>query len=379
MNWGGTMIELNYDEKSLEAVVDTISPAIKIKLNVKLDYNEIPLKPLLELYSAEGKLLAKFAEFYQPLNANPEALKQVPSLPRTDTLNRKETHHTYLMQAFLDKASLDHIEEARDRNKKRDVVLLFRASVEYLSVNIEIGNFKVSRTAIGGASIAIIPSAPREEPDSSLRILRSSDELSNTLVSLNKIVREFVITVSSSDWVNEFQEPLGIGRFMVIEVPTINTELEALSDAQNELKVLLERINKAKEILDDMNKNMRDGEWSRVIEDSRKFLELFTKDVKGTIKDLIEASTGVSDEDATKLTTAFDNLYGYASSLHHPFRKNGSTPATPAKVFTGGKEDAYLSFNLCASILNLVSRKLYDRMRALPSEKQDIENGEPNK
>ena len=166
------------------------------------------------------------------------------------------------------------------------------------------------------------------------------------------------IIIPSSDWLHDFQEPLGIGRFMVIEIPDPRLLDDSLKYGSDELKTLIERIDSSQKIFKTMERLLTEGEWGRVIEESRKFFELYTKNVKGNIKKLIEKSTGISEESATKLTTALDNLEDYSNALHHSVNTKGPDSGTPTNVFTGGKEDAYLTFNLCASILNLVSKKV---------------------
>ncbi len=132
------------------------------------------------------------------------------------------------------------------------------------------------------------------------------------------------IAIPSSDWRQDFQEPLGIGRFMVIEIPELDPEDSNIKNIPGDIKILVDRISNSKNILKCMEKYINDGDWGRVIEESRKFFELYDKDVKRKIKEMIINSTGISDDSATKFTTGIDNLFSYSSTLHHSVSKEGN-------------------------------------------------------
>ena len=347
---------LNYQERTIGILTDSVVPAIKMNFNLTLEYNEIPVNITAELLSEDNKFLANLSRIGRSQNSS--VVKVVQVFFNTDMPQANQSEYAYEMVAQLSKESLDYIEKTRERNKKKDVVFRIRTVVEYFKVVIELGNFQ--RNRIQGHNPpqdAVTFPTGNQTADPAIRILTSP---SNTYpFSISKYVpKDFPITIPSSDWISDFQVPLGIGRFMLIDVPLISFEEVAALSGIGDFKILIERINKAKEVLETMEKYLREGEWNLVVSKSREFFELFAKEVKGKIKELIQESTGLEEEPATKLTTAFDNLEDYSSALHHSVKKDGK----PVDIYTGGKEDAYLVFYLCVSILNLVSKKVYSKV-----------------
>jgi hypothetical protein len=51
-----------------------------------------------------------------------------------------------------------------------------------------------------------------------------------------------VYVIKSSDWVNDFQDGLGLGRFLVVEVPLPELTNIASTSPSNEEKILRERL-----------------------------------------------------------------------------------------------------------------------------------------
>lgn len=346
-------MELVYEQKTIKIVEKSVVPAIKMNFTATLNYNEIPLKLIAQLYSEDKRFLANLEQIDQSSFSG--AYKYIPAFNEKELIyhiNQRD-HYNYEMVALLGKEAIDYIQDMRDKNTKKDVIFHVRATVEYLTSYMNIGSFQEYQ--IRQDVKAIFHSAPDQERNVDLNILTSP----NYLYSSNKyVLPDSVITIPSSDWLHDFQEPLGIGHFMVIEIPDPTPLDENFKNSPDELKTLVERIASSQKIFKAMEKFLNEGEWGKVIEESRKFFELYTKDVKGNIKNLIVKSTGISEVSATKLTTALDNLEDYSNALHHSVEKGGSGPGIPANIFTGGKEDAYLTFNLCASILNLVSKKV---------------------
>ncbi|MEM3191827.1 MAG: hypothetical protein QW292_07015 [Candidatus Parvarchaeota archaeon] len=350
-------MQLNYQEKSVRVLDNSISPAISLNFNVTLGYYEMPLSLTASLYSEDGKFLSNFTRIDRSSGFN--QIKNITAIPEGNFLNMQSQQwvYSYEMVALLPKDVLDYIEEVREKNKKKDVVLIVRAVIEYVTVIVTLGNFGITQTGPSNRTNFVIFLARNQNPNYSLGILTLMGN--EPLFSLNKqALPDYKITIPSSDWTNDFQPKLGIGRFMILEIPEIDFDSQKLKEKGEEFKTLIGRITSSKDIVQTMEKYLREGEWGQVVAESRKFLELFTKGVKSPIKDLVQDSTGLPEESINKLTAAFDNLKDYANALHHSVTRDSSGQSLPTKVFTGGKEDAYLVFNLCVSILNLVSKKL---------------------
>ena len=351
---------LTYQEKTVSVVADSVTPAIKMNIVAHSDYNEFPLKLIAQLYSEDHKFLTRLEQIDQTSISG--ISRVIPAIHNSEwgSYNQK-SDHIFEMIAILSKKSIDYIEKIREKNKKKDVVFHVRATSESLISYINLGDFTQHPFPGVNQPQGVALSGNRNF-STDIRILTVPQGAS--LFALNKyVLQDQLITIPGSDWVNDFQELLGVGNFMIIEIPTVNLEDEHVISSSSELKTLIERVYNSRNILEKMGKYLSEGEWGKVIEESRKFMELFTKDVKASIKELVVNSTGISDDSATKLTTAFDNLEDYSNALHHSTIKNESGPAKVSNVFTGGKEDAYLIFNLCSSILNLISKKIVAYLR----------------
>ncbi|MEM0195793.1 MAG: hypothetical protein QXJ24_05710 [Thermoplasmatales archaeon] len=348
-------MQLNYQEKSVRVLDNSISPAIGLNFNVTVGYYEMPLSLTASLYSEDGKFLSDLRRIDHSQVSG--RIKDITAISESSFLNvqSQQRVYSYEMVALLSKDVLDYIEEVREKNKKKDVVFLVRAVIEYVTMVVQLVNFGIAQTGPPNRTNFVIPLAGNQNGTWGVLTQMGNEPL----FTLNKqALSDYKITIPSSDWTNDFQPKLGIGRFMVLEIPEIDFDSQKLKEKGEEFKTLIGRITSSKDVVQTMEKYLREGEWGQVVAESRKFLELFTKGVKNSIKDLVQDSTGLPEESITKLTTAFDNLEDYANALHHSVTKDSNGQSPPTRVFTGGKEDAYLVFNLCVSILNLVSKKL---------------------
>jgi hypothetical protein len=158
-------------------------------------------------------------------------------------------------------------------------------------------------------------------------------------------------TIKSSDWVNDFQEPLGLGRFLIIEVPTPKLNALDMATLSGEERDFIDRLNKAYETIKEMELELRNGDWGNVVMKLRN-IELFKVNVTKFIKKMISDTTSIEEDKAGELTTAIEKLRQYASDLHHVV-----SSGKVKDVYTGGKEDAYLAYLLVASITNVLTRK----------------------
>jgi len=343
---------------SLRALTDSVVPALNFKAEITALNNEIPLNLRVAVYSENNKLLSVSNQILDPmlLILNPMQ-DQVLSVFKATTLQTPQPNETksfqYNMIAELVPIALDYLEKVRMENRKRDVVLNFHISVDYLQVQIWLANLaRYPISGIGPTQNAIVMAPSGRDPNINLL------EQVNELLVLKRYLVKYSSLIPASDWISDFSPNLGLGKHLVVEVPQILQEINATS-VSSDIKVLADRINGAERIIHEMEDNLMKGEWDLVVEDSRKFWELFKEDVKGKIKDLIANSTGISQDYAGKFTQALDNLHEYASSLHHSTEKNkDGGPKVISNVYTGGKEDAYLVFLMAVSIYNLLSSKL---------------------
>jgi len=343
---------------SLGALTDSVVPALNFKAEISALNNEIPLNLSIVVYSEDNRLLSLSNQILDPMLLIGKSIQdQVLSVLKATTVQTPQPNETkdfqYNMIAELAPIALDYLEKVRMKNRKRDVVLNFHISVDYLQVQVWLANLaKYKISGIGSTQNAIVMASSQRDPNINLL------EQVNELLVLKRYLVKYPLTIYASVWINDFSPYLGLGKYFIVEVPQILEEINTTS-VSADIKVLADRINGAERIIHKMEDNLRKGEWDLVVEDSRKFWELFKEDVKGKIKELITNSTGISQDYAGKFTQALDNLHEYASSLHHSTEKNkDGGPKVISNFYTGGKEDAFLVFLMAVSIYNLLSSKL---------------------
>lgn len=138
-----------------------------------------------------------------------------------------------------------------------------------------------------------------------IRILVSGD-YDQLLECQGKRLRK-TCTIRSSDWINDFQEPMGIGRFFIVEVPTPELNAIDVTALSGEHKNFIDRLNKAYETIEEMEQDLRNGEWGNVVMKLRN-IELFKVNFTNFIKKMISETTSIEEVKAGELTLAIEKL-----------------------------------------------------------------------
>ena len=250
---------------------------------------------------------------------------------------------------ILNERTLDYIEDRRAKDPKRNVILKFNLILTTLQHSLRIGNYNAHKE--NGINFIIdAPNNPRRG-DGNYNML-VPEHNNGQLLSYVRYPVKLEHTITSDDWIGDFQKPLGIGSFLVVEIPLLELPAVDESKLNAQQKVFKEKLDSAYEKLPSVEKELRAGDWKNVIRDSREVIELFNKGVTRYMKQLVAETTNISEEKAGDLTFGVDKLTSYTSDFHHPL-ENGK----PKKVYTGEKEDAYLTYVVAASLTNLLARK----------------------
>lgn len=263
------------------------------------------------------------------------------------------------MTALLDEKVIDFMERTREKTPKKDTVLQIKINVSYLKIHLKVGKYRVDIVPnTGDTQFVMLADSRTKDNGDKLKMLLPDNQFrdNRTFSSMVETVT-FVRTIASSDWVNDFQVPLGVGKFLIVEIKQPDAlvngaELRRSNDGE---KQLAKRLVDAQNRLQSVEKLLREGEWGKVVKESVELFEILKKDNISTIKQVISESTGITTDKAGQLTEALDKLYGYAADLHHPIDESTKGVKAP---FTGGKEDAYLVYIISCSLINALSRKL---------------------
>ena len=161
--------------------------------------------------------------------------------------------------------------------------------------------------------------------------------------------------ISQSDWIQYYATQLGIGEFILLEL-RIPEFLNTNSD-------WYEEVNRAINSLERMKSDIVRCDWNSVIEQSRKFFEIFyvrpgnnKPDVlqkKEKLKKLFDSSN-ISDETFDYLLNGISNFFDFSSKYVHELdRKLNFNP-----VISPRKENAYFIFTHCSNFLKMVIAKI---------------------
>ena len=323
----------------------SVLPTIIFRIRENLNYDTIVLSITGLAYSEDDKIIGT-------LLMMPKSGRNVIRVRRLyGQEDRRSFSEEYDMMLALDRQVLDHIEEVRLRNRKRDVVLKFDFFLTWFKHNMLIGAFGTTQA---GSTATHVLEVMNHRPGGTMTntdaiIATNEQELMDFSVGKHDNVQ---YTISASDWINDYQEAFGIGKFMIIESPKISSEIVTGSNLSDDEKQFQDRLVRAYQLLPAIELSLRKGDWDVVVMDCRSVLELFEKDVTQFIKKLVAGTTGITEDKAGDLTQSIDKLYAYTSDLHHPVDGGKVKDA-----YTGGREDAYLAYSLVTSVVNLLGMK----------------------
>lgn len=347
------MIEL--DLGSFKVYQESVLPAITFRVRENVDDDVLPLGIKGQVYTVDGKYLTDIIKL-------PSSDRQYHYENRIRTINDSTPHaasaneHEFIF--IFDKRSLDYVEERRYNTENTDVIFSFKLTQHLLRSSFKVGSFAPKQTDHENFVIVTDPSTNRSD---NIRIVLHEStswlfhhEIKTTVIKHN---------IPASNWVNNFQGPLGIGKFLIVEVP--QPELDRISSSTiltAEQITFKERIDRAFTTLQEMEKELRKGEWGAVVLKLRD-IELFKKNVTQFIKKMVSQTTAMEEDKVGELTLAIDKLLSYASELHHVMDSRGKIK----EVYTGGKEDGYMAFMLATSLINLLSKKFKTIVDRTPS------------
>lgn len=326
------MIKLQ--ENSLHPVKDSIMPALEFSVVRQIVNNQMLIDVTGNAFTENNKYISALERIN---NIWPDKFQL--RIPRLND-NRVDGIQEYTVKFILtlNKELLDYIDNIRQKNSEKDVILNVKINLIFLKFDL-----LLHRDAVGSVK-DILP-----VNNSNLMMLICN---SGSCFEQSSIVENLELTIKSSDWVQKFAPVLGLGNFLVMELPILNQEeVKIPLDDFNDLS---KKINDASGKLNNIKSLLIKGEWNRVVEDSRKIWESLQKSGDTIIPQLISNTTGIDKDKSKQIKEAIDKIYGYASDLHHSVGSNHEIKP----VFTGDKSDAYMMYTLLVSFINLISYKL---------------------
>ncbi len=306
------------------------------------------------LATEDGKVITRLLEFKDPETISNARIGNIGARGTSnDKELRQASKHSFSLVASLGKRTLDHIDTVRNRNKKRDVVFKLSLNVRTVkSISFVSPLHELSPGEIGPPLRALLEQkgfsliAYKYDHAHQTRIGNLwpiSGDNGPVFLSVDDYQFETAKTIRASDWIQDFAPQFGLGRFVVVELPTPTASADGSEFA--------EALSEAAKKLQEMEKEIDEGEWSEAIAKSRRVAELLRRD---EIIKRILGNYGNNEDAAKSLLAAVQNLFDYGSKFIHAVHRDKTTILADANA---EKEDAYLVYSLLANLVNMLARK----------------------
>lgn len=173
----------------------------------------------------------------------------------------------------------------------------------------------------------------------------------DTIIDIGNDYTDSTISIDGGKWRNQYAPTLGIGNFLLVEL-----NLSRIGGNKNAYEELFKKLATR---CDDIEKGLKEGNWSLALQKGRMFCETIRKeknssmvDYKDQIKDIMlgENHPQSGFDEIYKIT---DSLFNFISKYQHIQTGGVSQPVPIAE-----KEDAYFVYATCVGLLNFVGRKI---------------------
>lgn len=322
---------MNAELASPEAIEKTVTPTLRLTARVRYArLSEVPV-------SVSGVLMAGGIQVAMLTEVPGNNRYEIP-LGVGDQMARDDYWVDFLMQAPLTRQEVAHLERVHESSPRGDMLLSAKLVIRYIKAKL--GQIAVKESGNGPG-----PASPLVVGTDNYQAFRLVHLASNSkdLFEIQSETRDVSATIPGSTWTHDFAPRLGIGRFVVFELPR-PVDLKGTGPLTAEIDAAVEAVLKAEgEIVA--------GDWTDVCEDLRGVVEIL-KNRKVEIEALL-LKDGYTAEAATNLTSAMSSLFDLTSKFHHKLDR-GKKIAPEIKA---AREDAYLLFSNTLSALNLIATK----------------------
>lgn len=236
--------------------------------------------------------------------------------------NKNDNTTIFDFQARLDEKALKFIEEQRQKNTNKDVNLGLYIYISYINLTLQFDDNGLN-------------------PAYQLPI-----NLMDT--TINKQLFQN-IEIKQSEWIQKFAEPLGIGKFLLLELKIP----ESLPSKRGWVKMF----KNLQSHLQSMEMAIKVGDWNQVMVFARQFFEDIrlgkNTPLKSKLKDLFEARNG-SNVGFAEYYDGIECFFNYYSKFIHTKDRGGTHYEKPIPK----SEDAYMAYSNCLALMNLIMNKI---------------------
>ena len=299
---------------SISSAIENVNPSFIIEIEFEFNrFREIPINFIGKISTSDGFKISSLSreidkmnyQFYNDMSLSLETLEY-------------ENDSSVFIHTFsteLTSKAIDNIEKLRLANDSKSVIIILDLECTYLTTGSNQNNKRVLQAKLG------------------------------------KMQEKF--TIEQSKWVQDYCEPLGIGKYLLIEFP-----FETLDTEYKKETILSEKLVRAKRHIKEMDELLKAGKWEKVIEESRKIwelLRLMDKELnsRSEIEKIFE-SNNYSSEGLDNLLKSLQEMHDYASKfLHEKDKKANLKPKVYAK-----REDAQFIYMWVIGLVNMLNEKL---------------------
>ncbi len=326
----------------IKAYEKSVNPSLQISITIYYSESKIPLSLEGEVLSSDNTHLANFCS----TSSMPQ---QTQDINLFDNSYRNSSNQPYNSDVIvnLSKEALGHIGKMREKNINKDVELRINLKIKYLISNVLISHLFLSSQY--DPNINSIKQCPviydntrgdTYAPVGDMNILSGNNGKSFLKLKTDNFNESYIIT--ASDWINNYAPKLGLGKYIILEIP----EPDILEE---------EKFQELISIKDKVKLHLDQGNWNDAISNSRMVYELLSKE-----KDLMEslknsfANQCFSDEAIENFFNGIYGLFNFTSKFDHILNQNKEFQQCPI----ANKEDAYMSYSIISNLINMISKKI---------------------
>lgn len=329
---------MRFEFRACSPHTTSVESAIRIDLTLRMNKHEALLHLDGLLLAEDGKLLTTLTPFRETTRLTPREVAARGS--SQDNMLGQMNEESVSVVGFLSEKVIDYVHALRDKNLKRDVRFTVKLKPVVLQPRAYVAHFH-SDLGIQGREVVTWKYDPNYSSSVNNRWVISGDG-SPVFLQVVEQQEEVPIIIKSSDWVQEFAPHLGIGNFVVAELPV--PEIERTNQHPPKL-------TKAVEALSEIKAKIQAGEWREACEKARPVIELLNE--PDMIRSILNAN-GHPPEATSALVDALQKLHTYTSKFIH---KVGQDRKTLLPDIVPEKEDAYFVQSLAVSLVNMLTQK----------------------
>ncbi len=326
---------------SIKAYEKSVNPSIQISLTIYYSESKIPLSLEGEILSSDNTLLANFCS----TSSMPQQTQDINLFANNSHQERYNQSYNSDVIVNLTKEALDYIEKIREKNPNKDVILRINFKIKYLISNVLVSHLFLSSDKQGSAAIKQCPVVYDNAGNTTYANVGDMNILSGnngeSFLKLKTDPLNDVFTISASDWINNYAPKLGLGKYIILEIPEPDIWEE------EKFKELISIKNKVKSHLDQ-------GNWNDAISNSRMIFELLGKEegLKEFLKNSF-ADQCFPDEAINDFFAGISGLFDFTSKFVRVTDRSRSFQQCPIAY----KEDAYMAYSITSNLLNMISKK----------------------